>query len=405
MRVLYISQTGMSEPLGQSQVLGYLVGLAARGFEIDIVSFEPRSAKPEALEVARRRMQDAGIRWVSLPRSSSHHMSVKLAESAMGVVRAIGQAVLRRPRIVHARSYFATAIADVVASSLPGAKLLFDCRGMLGDEYLDAGHWTRDRPEYRLLKLYEKRAFARADGIVVLTAALRRWLAAQGLVATDRHIEDIPCCVDTHRFKVDESARARTRAELGLGTAPVVTYAGSLGAWYLEDEMLAFVSELRARRPGTVFVVATHVDSTAFRARAAAAGFDERNMRIVNLPPVRMPELLAAGDVGLSFIRSCFSKMGSSPTKVAEYLATGQILVANTGVGDVEDLADEAGAVVLPSFEGGAIAAAAEAVSARLEEPYAQRSASANSLGKARFGLDAVGVPRYERLYRALDAA
>ncbi len=405
MRVLYISQTGMSEPLGQSQVLGYLVGLAARGFEIDVVSFEPRNARPEALEVARRRTSEAKIRWVPLPRSASHSMSVKIAESALGVARALAHAAVRRPRIVHARSYIATAIADVVASMLPGAKLLFDCRGMLGDEYVDAGHWTRDRPEYRLLKRYEKRAFARADGVVVLTAALRHWLAAEGLVGGERKIENIPCCVDTDRFRVDPEARARTRARYALGDAPVVTYAGSLGAWYLEDEMLGFVRELRARRPGTVFVVATHVDSTSFRARAAAAGFDETSMRIVNVPPVEMPGFLAAGDVGLSFIRSCFSKMGSSPTKVAEYLACGQILVANSGVGDAAELAGEDGAVIVDSFAPSALAAAVDRVSAKLEERYTARSARAHALTHAKFSLNAVGVPRYERLYRAMDAA
>ena len=39
-RVLYLSYDGALEPLGQSQVVPYLVGLAARGAAITLVSFE-----------------------------------------------------------------------------------------------------------------------------------------------------------------------------------------------------------------------------------------------------------------------------------------------------------------------------------------------------------------------------
>jgi len=39
-RALYLSHTGMTEPLGQSQVLPYLRGLARSGWSIDLVAFE-----------------------------------------------------------------------------------------------------------------------------------------------------------------------------------------------------------------------------------------------------------------------------------------------------------------------------------------------------------------------------
>src|SRR5687768_7432269 len=38
---------------------------------------------------------------------------------------------------------------------------------------------------------------------------------------------------------------------------------------------------------------------------------------------LRRPSYLSAADAGLSFIKSCFSKIASSPTKNAEYLACG----------------------------------------------------------------------------------
>ena len=38
--VLYLSYDGMTDPLGQSQVLPYLIGLKKKGHAISLVSFE-----------------------------------------------------------------------------------------------------------------------------------------------------------------------------------------------------------------------------------------------------------------------------------------------------------------------------------------------------------------------------
>ena len=45
-RVLYVSYDGMTDPLGQSQVLPYILGLNKKGYQFTLVSFE----KPERLE-------------------------------------------------------------------------------------------------------------------------------------------------------------------------------------------------------------------------------------------------------------------------------------------------------------------------------------------------------------------
>ena len=40
--VLYISYDGMTDPLGQSQVLPYLIGLSKSGYSFDLISFEKK---------------------------------------------------------------------------------------------------------------------------------------------------------------------------------------------------------------------------------------------------------------------------------------------------------------------------------------------------------------------------
>ena len=56
--VLYLSYDGMSDPLGQSQVLPYLAGLTRRGHRITLVSFEKNSRGADEMEAGIPRMRE-----------------------------------------------------------------------------------------------------------------------------------------------------------------------------------------------------------------------------------------------------------------------------------------------------------------------------------------------------------
>jgi glycosyltransferase involved in cell wall biosynthesis len=406
MRSLYISQTGMAENLGQSQVLPYLRGLVRRGADVTLVSFELGSVTAATRDDVAAALEKDGIRWHPLVRKMPGSLAVKVKESAFGVGVAMRAALQRAPDVVHGRSYFATAICDAVSQVRRRSKLLFDCRGMLGDEYVDAGYWTTDRVEYKLLKGYEKRLFKRSDGIVVLTSALKNWLVDTKTVGPRPVIEVVPCCVDTDKFKPSVSARLARRQELGLGEDFTILYAGSLGNWYLEPEMARFAACVRKRMDARVrFVAFTPSNSDRLRAELASAGFAAEDITIRRIPPKEMPEWLCVGDLGLSFIQSCFSKKGSSPTKVAEYLACGLVAVVNGDIGDQADLRDERDAcVVLSEFSDSSFDAAAQRAIALGSIPYESRSAAALAAARRQFGLQEVGVERYARLYERLLA-
>lgn len=410
MRSLYVSQNGMAENLGQSQVLPYLRGLARRGVGIDLVSFELSAVSADArAEIAAGLAKD-GIRWHPLVRTVGTSLDVKVREAAKGALLALREALVRRPDIVHGRSYFATAICDAVGGVCRRSKLLFDCRGMIGDEYVDCGHWTRDRLEYRLVKTYERRLLRRSDGMVVLTRALARWLREEGGLGPRPVVEVVPCCVDMERFRPLEDARARLRVELGLGDAFTLVYAGSLGTWYLEPEMARFAVAVRARLEAVgrrvAFVCLTPSDASNLRAELERAGFPAEDVVVRKVASARMPEYLSAADVGISFIQSCFSKKGSSPTKVAEYLACGNVVVVNGDIGDQADLAAEKEAcVVLRDFSAGELERAAREATNLADRAWQRRSVATTGAARRHFGLEEVGIARYAGLYDALVAS
>ena len=399
-RALYLSHTGMTEPLGQSQVLPYLRGLTRAGWSVDLVAFEPASAGEEKVRALGASLAEEGIRYTWSRRRRSHHLAVKVADAAEAVARALGRAAGARPRVVHARSYLPGAVAQLVATLVPGARFVFDCRGLAGDEYLDFVHWTPDDLRYWLAKRAERVLFGRAHAVVTLTHKLRDWLSAQGLTSARNLVEVIPCCADLQRFRPDEQARAAARARLASGDRFVLAYSGSLGSYYCDEETAALFGALRRRLPAQLAVF-TRSDTTRLRAALHREGVADADVHIESVEPRDMPARLAAADAAASLIQPWFSKIASSPTKVAEFLGLGLPVVANRGVGDMDALIASSPAMI----DAGALTredldrAAGDLVD-RARRPDLHREA--RRLAEEEFDLERVGVARYLGLYERL---
>lgn len=389
----------MTEPLGQSQVLPYVRGLAKAGWQMEVLAFEPVSSSAEQIAAVSDELRSHGIGYHSTRRSPSHAFVVKAREFSRATLQLWRRALATRPRIVHARSYLPGAVAELVATLTPGARFLFDLRGLLGEEYVDGGHWKKSSPKYRLLKLAERRMLARAAGAVVLTHRHRDWLLEQRLLPTSTPTEVIPCCVDMTKFTATPADREEARAAMGVGDEFVLLYSGTLGWMYRLEEVVRLFRALRRRRRA-VLVVLTHSATDAVWQVVEREGVAREDVRTLKVPPSGMPRMLAGADAAVSLITPSMSKIGSSPTKVPEYLALGLPIVMNPGIGDSDRLMRElpfvvdAGAMTLPELE-----AAAEKLLAL--DRRAVRDA-ARQAAEERFSLTGVGIPRYLALYDTL---
>ena len=401
MRSLYVSYNGMTEPLGQSQVVPYLHGLARAGWTIDVVAFEPPTASADDLQRVVDDLARDRITYRYARRSPSHAPAMKAFEIARAFSTLIARSLAARPRIIHARSHLPALAAHAAATLVPGARFLFDCRGLLGDEYADVGWWSRDSLKYKTLKRVEKHLFARADAVVTLTERLRRWLLDEHLVDARTPTEVIPCCVDMERFPLSATLRQDARARLGAGERFVLAYSGTLGSWYREVEMARLYAALRKKRP-SLFLVLTRSPSEKLREELRALGVPDEEVHLRAVPPREMADALAAADAGVSFIEPCFSKMASSPTKVAEYLALGLPVAMNRGVGDCDlMIADCPAAIDAGHLTNESIAAAADRLSS-MSWTTADREA-AREYARTHFSVEEVGVARYRRLYERLS--
>ena len=207
-RVLFISYNGMLDPLGQTQVMPYLRELAKRGVSFTLLSFEREKAfTAEGIsqtEELRAQLRDQNIEWHWLRYHQRPSVPATVYDVAVGIRKA--KSLIRRNRIgmVHARSHIPGAIALALKRSL-GTKMIFDLRGLMAEEYVDAGHWREDSVAYRITKSTERRIFAETDAVVTLTERIwpiiREW---EGLRGRDVQHAVIPCCADLSLFNFSD---------------------------------------------------------------------------------------------------------------------------------------------------------------------------------------------------------
>lgn len=404
-RVLYLSYDGMCDPLGASQVLPYLIGLADRGHSIDLISFEkPERSAAERASV-QRQCDEAGIAWHPL----TYHKHPPIL-SAMYDVRHMRRVALRLHRqrcfnVVHCRSYL-PALVGLRLKRREGVRFLFDMRGFWADERVDGGVWKLSNPALRAVFDYFKRReadFLREAGhIVSLTQAGRDILIKRRRGAEGPPITVIPCCVDFPAFPpVDAARRASARQALDVSRdATVVAYLGSFGSWYMVREMLEFFRVQLDRDPAALFLVVSREPAAEIRATAEAHGVAADSLIVRSATRDEVPMLMAAADYGLFFIQPVFSKKASSPTKMGELLALELPMVTNGDVGDVERTMAETGAgVVVRGFETDAYRRALDELASLKPDMQKWREAS-----RRWFDLEN-GVERYDAIYRQMATA
>ncbi|HEU4711523.1 MAG TPA: glycosyltransferase [Pyrinomonadaceae bacterium] len=399
-RVLFISYNGMLDPLGQTQVIPYLRELAKRGVHFTLLSFERAKAfTPEGVrqcEALRKELSEQGIEWHWLRYHQRPSVPATVYDVIAGIRKARSLVKQNRIGMVHARAHIPATIALALKKSL-GTKMIFDLRGLMAEEYVDAGHWRKDSLPYRLTKATERRILAKTDAVVTLTERIwpiiKEW---DGLRGRDVPHEVIPCCVDLSLFNFSEHDRAQRRAELGLGDQFTIVYSGSLDGWYLTEQMADFFAAFIRQKPDAHLLWLTN--GSHERVRELMRNVPAKHFSVVTVPARLVPSYLSAADAGLSFIKRCVSKLASSPTKNGEYLACGLPLIINTGIGDSDALVNDWKAgVLVEEFNETEYARIGSLIEEMAAKPQARRDA--RSVAEQLFDLQTVGAERYAALY------
>lgn len=339
--VLFIAYDGLTDPLGQAQVIPYLTHLAQQGYSISVLSCEKTSRFKKNQAYIQSLLHPYSINWHPISFSTRPPILAKFKDLYRLKQKAVELHQQYSFQFTHCRSYVAAFVGEHLKKKF-GVKLLFDMRGFWVDERVDGNIWSNQNPIFRFAYWYYKKKeqtlIQESDAIISLTEAgkqiIESWPAYQ---KNKPPITVIPCCTDFQHFPLtDKKTQQKARQELGLSPESlVVSYLGSIGTWYLLDEMLDFFKTLKQTYPTAQFLCLTSEPPQTILTKAANYQLSPTDFVIRFSPRQKVPFYLAASDINLFFIKPCFSKQASSPVKLGEVLAMGIPVITNQGVGDV----------------------------------------------------------------------
>lgn len=339
-RILYLSYDGMTDALGQSQVLAYLRLMAREGYTFDIISFEKEDLYKKEKERVKASIEGLPITWHALPYTKKPPILSTLKDLRAGWRKIEELYKTTRFDIVHCRGYLPALLGRRVQKTWR-TRFIFDMRGWWPDEKKESGAWAGlpYRPVYRFFKKKEAEFFKKSDLTVSLTYAGRDEIVKLGYRKADS-IMVVPTCVDFAQFpEATAELRQAVRAELGIpADAWVLLYSGSLGGNYPVSEIFHYFGAILQRRPDARLVLLTKTDPAEVQHAYREYGLQPQQVVVQAASYSQVHRYLVASDAGMVVYYPTYSGIGRSPTKLGEYWACGLPVVATAAIGDVDQI-------------------------------------------------------------------
>jgi glycosyltransferase involved in cell wall biosynthesis len=345
----------MTDPLGQSQVLPYLLGLNKKGYSFTLISFEKRERFEKGKSAIEAICQENGIQWHPLLYTKTPPIlsTLKDLRTLKNKIKELYKA--NAFDIVHCRSYI-TALAGLWMKKKWDVKFIFDMRGFWANERIDGGLWNLKNPVFssifRYFKEKEKQFLVSSDHTISLTNAAKEEIASWDTNRSFAPVDVIPCCVDLNLFdpsSIDANHLKAIKTQLQINDGQkIISYIGSIGTWYLLEEMVDFFSSFLKVNKKAIFLFITKDDKEEIRQVFESKNVPLTTLRIVSAERNKVPLYISISDYSIFFIKPAYSKKASSPTKQGEIMAMGIPVICNDQVGDTSMVVEkyDAGIVV-----------------------------------------------------------
>lgn len=333
---LYITFDGLSDPLGQSQILPYLIGLAENGFNLTILSCEKKNRLEAEKNNIAKKIQELNIDWQYILYDDAGGFFSRLFYVQKIKKLALKNQKTKQFRLVHCRSYLA-ALIGLQLKLKQNIPFLFDMRGFWADERLDGGIWKKSNPIQLSLYFYfkwkEKQFLKNSDAIVSLTQSGKSELEkkhGKQLITPKTNI--IPCCTNIELFNKTTTTSANLP---GISMDDfILIYTGSIGTWYYTREIIDCALVWKKHIPKLKLLI---LSNDQFSLEKIVQNYSPEEQEIIlraSCSFQQVPSYLALARAAIFFIKPAYSKIASSPTKMAECWAMNLPIITNTGIGD-----------------------------------------------------------------------
>jgi glycosyltransferase involved in cell wall biosynthesis len=311
-KILYITSESISlDPILSSQVLPLLEQIAQQG-RCTLITFEPKETKIPLQQYFN------GVKVVSFRKKSPIKNLLNLFLWLIFNTRYFD--------VIHVRSY--PSMIPAVFCRIFGItrRLIFDPRGLFGDELL---YYGSSKNIARVIKYLEFFFLRYADATVTVSRAMKHYF------------------IETYHIDPKKIEVISTFARPALGYAPnireanrwqdkvILCYSGSMEGWQCFDDILNLFYSFSVRSDLFRFVF---FSKSAFEMREIINNKLQPHLYAVcSASSEELPNYLAQCDYGFLVRKPHVINRVSAPIKSKDYLLAGLRLVVTSGVGDTSE--------------------------------------------------------------------
>ena len=335
---IYITFDGISDPLGQSQIIPYLDSYVYDNLDFYLVSLEKKSVLSNFTPPNIFKKNNFFWRYGLFLESRSYFF--KFFDFFKLFFLCIEVCLKKNVKTIHCRGLH-PALIGIFLKYFFNSKLIFDMRGFWIDEKNDIGrinkkHFTGSLI-YNIVKKIEEVIIIKSDHIVVLTKKAKKYLS--GIYLCKKKISTIPCSVDFKEFQ-KKSINFNKKNFLKENFIPknsiIMSYCGSLGGYYMIDQMLEVFDHFFKKNKNFYFLFITR-DSVILEKKIKNKKY-KKNIISVASSWEDVACYLSVSNFMISFIKPTFAKIASSPTKISEAFAVGIPVISNKDIGDLNEI-------------------------------------------------------------------
>jgi glycosyltransferase involved in cell wall biosynthesis len=331
-KTIFLTRNGLMEPLGQSQVLRYLIGLS-EDFNFTIISFEKKNdLQNTSLRTSiQSQCDENNINWV-VKKYTNSLRPFSLVIDILKMTIACFFEAKKGANLIHARSYIPAIVAMIVGRVLK-INYIFDMRALWPEELITSGRIKRNSFLHKMLLSLERRAINNAISIVTLTNASLAYICdLYDHEISHKKVAVIPTCTDLNKFYPSNKK-----------SGYVIGCSGSvLSGWFDLEKLAAFYSFIAKKNPLIKFEVTTKDNQSIVTDFLHRRGVPIDRLKVFSSTVENMPSVNQQQCASVMFYKqNQLSELGRSPTRMAEVLGCGNPVVSNSGVGDVAEIVNQ----------------------------------------------------------------
>ena len=318
--VKFITYDGILEPIGNSQVLSYLIKVSSE-YNIKLLSYEKKEDLVNKIEIRqlKKKLLEHHIEWKYFIYYDHIFFLGTLRNIFNGFFNNIYDLITNKINLFHIRGPL-PGLLIIPFLIIYKVKFIFDMRGFWADEKVDRLGWKINSIVYKFFKRVEKILLNSSKHIITLTNDAKQILIDDYKI-NETKITILPTCVDTDFYKLQRIPINEYINFCHLGSVQ--------SAYNIEKTLKLFSSFLDINKNLKIYFYLNNNEIKKINKIISKFNISKKNYSISSLEKNEVPENLANMSIGIFYCNTNFSIKGSFPTKIGELLSCGVPLICN----------------------------------------------------------------------------